>query len=147
VYCWYFAYGSNLNKERLRSRIGAWKESKRAKLVGFRLTFDSRGYADIIEDPQSIVYGAVYLVTPEQLKKLDEYEGVRWGVYVRRRVRVVTEEGGTLDAVTYVKKEKNPFSKPDEWYLQLILNGLSEHGYGSEILGYVKRIAQQSSNK
>ena len=65
--CWYFAYGSNLCKEQMRKRVGEWRESKRAKLLGFRLTFDSRGRADIVEDPQGVVYGAVYLLTSEQL--------------------------------------------------------------------------------
>jgi len=119
-------------------------ESRRAVLTGYKLTFDSRGYADIIEDMQSNAYGAVYLITLEQLDKLDVYEGVRLGVYVRKKVSV-TSNSEKFNAITYIRKEKTKFKEPEDWYLQLIINGLKEHGYDEGAISYARRCAKQIS--
>jgi len=36
---WYFAYGSNLDKNQMLKRIGEWKKSQRALIKGWRLIF------------------------------------------------------------------------------------------------------------
>lgn len=140
---WYFAYGSNLNRDRLYCRIKKWEDEKRAILKDFRLTFDSRGKADIISESDDQVYGAAYCITMEQLDDLDDCEGVQSGVYQRKPV-VVDCDAGKQEAVTYQKVSPSRFEKPADWYLELILTGLEEHGWGRDVIEAVKRIASRS---
>ncbi len=143
---WYFAYGSNLKKERLRRRIGEWKEAKKANLKNYELTFakgyygHSSGKADIKLKQGSLVRGAVYRLTKEQLDSLDGPEGVALGVYVRIPI-VVDIDGDSAPAETYVMKKEISQLKPSEEYLGYILEGLAEHGYSEVIIDGVRKIA------
>jgi cation transport regulator ChaC len=146
---WYFAYGSNLKREWLRSRIGEWKQECKAILRGYRLTF-AKGYylhtsgkANIKLDPSSEVKGVIYLITENQLNKLDRWEGVNKGVYKRKPVNVESE-GKLIPAITYeMVKEICPL-RPSQDYLNLILEGLKEHGYDESVIKEVKKIAISS---
>jgi len=139
---WYFAYGSNLDMDRFRKRIGVWQETKRATLKDYRLSFDSRGKADILEQKGERVWGAVYEVTEDQLKILDGFEGVHNGIYKRIHVNVECR-GKTEPAIAYVKVKKIGFHPPDDEYLNYILRGLKQHGYGEETIEVVRAEAHQ----
>ena len=148
---WYFAYGANLNKELMRKRVGEWKDCKRGVLEGYRLSFGvfskswRGGVANIVEESNSKVYGAVYLLDEEQLKVLDRYEGVP-NIYLRRKVIVKTDDG-EVEAVTYVAANPRQFVKPSAEYLAMMQKGLKQHGYGDEVLKEVKRIAEGFGSK
>jgi gamma-glutamylcyclotransferase (GGCT)/AIG2-like uncharacterized protein YtfP len=137
---YYFAYGSNLKRDRLRDRVGAWSSEENCFLEGYRLTFDSRGKADIIEEVSSKVYGVIYGLSEQQMRALDTYEGVSNNVY-RRSTVSVTVVAGRVDAVVYVKVNSSTFHVPNEQYLNFIIEGLAEHCFGQDIIDGVKRIA------
>jgi hypothetical protein len=77
----YFAYGSNLDFDQMKSRCPSARFAGVAKLPGRRLAFtrwsESRkgAVADAVADPASEVWGAVYEITAEDLGKLDGHEG------------------------------------------------------------------------
>lgn len=78
---WCFAYGSNLLREQIKRRIGHIPEAPRAWLEGYRLAFnklggDGTGKANIVKQPGTKVWGVVYRCSPEDLDKMDSYEGV-----------------------------------------------------------------------
>lgn len=129
-----------MKRSRLHERVGNWSSERNCLLDGYRLTFDSRGKADIIEDSNSKVYGVIYELSEEQMKKLDAKEGVSKNIYKRSTVSVKI---GTrqVEAVAYTKVHKPKFSKPDVEYLNYIIEGLYEHGFGEEIIEEVKQIA------
>jgi gamma-glutamylcyclotransferase (GGCT)/AIG2-like uncharacterized protein YtfP len=72
----YFAYGSNLDVERLRDRIGDFSVYGTHKLQGYALTFSSSGYANIVPNKKEYVEGVLFHVTPEQLKTLNRIEAL-----------------------------------------------------------------------
>lgn len=80
----YFAYGSNLNPERMRRRIPDARPAGRATLRGWRLV--ERLYADIEKARGGRVGGVLYLVTPTELQRLDAYEGHH---YIYNCVKVI----------------------------------------------------------
>src|SRR5258708_8429083 len=67
----YFAYGSNLNLDRMRERCSSARFLFKARLNGYRLVFarysttDCSGSADIIYNPPAEVWGAVYHTHPD----------------------------------------------------------------------------------
>jgi gamma-glutamylcyclotransferase (GGCT)/AIG2-like uncharacterized protein YtfP len=147
---WYFAYGSNLKRHMLEERIGEWKEEQRAILKDFTLSFakgysnHESGYANIKECSGSEVEGAVYLISEDQLGKLDYYEGVALGVYRRRLVNAVTE-WNLIPATTYEMNKEVCSLRPSVDYLNLVLDGLREHGYDESTIKKVEALAARNS--
>ena len=93
-----FAYGSNMNSDRLKQRIKRRNvEWKIGWLRGYtskfnKLASDGSGYANIEPEASGIVYGVLYLLSEEELQELDECEGVPEH-YVRKTVEVETQDG------------------------------------------------------
>lgn len=143
----YFAYGSNLSRSRLRERVGDWNNEKKATLKDYKLTFKrtsgDTGVANIEESEGDTIYGAIYYLTEEQMKKLDGHEGTPF-TYKREEVEVVSDSGKNLKAIAYILvKGFNP-KKPSKGYLNLILLGLKEHNYSEEIINKIEKIALMS---
>ena len=134
-----FAYGSNMNREQMRKRCGDGAEFlKRAYLEGYKFVYDGyssrRGgaVATIVKEKGSVVWGALYRVDENCLKKLDEYEGVP-NVYWRERVVVRDDEGKEYEAWVYIKKLEGE-GKPSESYRTLVVEGAKECGLPEEYI-------------
>ena len=113
----YFAFGSNLSARKMRERGTTFISRESAVLRGFRVVFciwkdDGFGYANIIPDKESTVYGALYICLKGSLAKLDEHEAGRL-----RRVNV--------HATAYQAYEKyvKEGLKPSQIYINEILEG------------------------
>lgn len=94
----YFAYGSNLDRQQMEKRTGPILGAQRANLLGYRLAFNKRAasrgvYANIVPHLGDEVWGVLYPCTPEALDKMDCYEGVAAGHYRRSRVTLEVEDG------------------------------------------------------
>ena len=68
----YFAFGSNLSARKMRERGTRFISRESAVLRGFRVVFsiwkdDGFGYANIIPDKESTVYGALYICLKKSL--------------------------------------------------------------------------------
>lgn len=143
---WYFAYGSNLYKPQMQTRVGEWKTSRKAHLKGWRLVFNVKskrwggGAANILKTEKSdeIVYGAVYLITCKQLDLLTEYEGVE------PQDIQVESEGKEIQARTYIFRSDNPSLKPTPAYIETIISGLKQHGYKDNVVESIKKTIKRS---
>lgn len=131
---WYFAYGSNMDSHRLEERVGrSGIKWQKGKLTRYRLAFNKisssgeGGYANIIQDNNGTVYGVLYLLTEEELQKLDRCEGVP-NHYGRVTLPVETEES-IVRAVCYVAAEDKVREglKPSRKYLEHLVRGAQEH--------------------
>lgn len=146
---WYFAYGSNLATDQMEQRTGEIREVRRAYLPGYRITFnklgsDGTGKANIIPDDSHVVWGVVYLCSPEALSSMDDYEGVPGGHYERKIVQVQCDDGEVLETVTYIAGERYiqaPLS-PSPDYLDRILRGAREHGLPEDFIQEIERAAE-----
>ncbi len=125
----YFAYGSNMNPERMRERGIDFSERVRAILEGWRLEFNKvasrnpeEGYANIVKDDKEIVEGILYTVFDSDIKKLDRYEGYPCH-YNRITVIVKLNDGKEREAITYVANSEKVRDglKPSREYLNHLL--------------------------
>jgi len=147
---WYFAYGSNLDPERFRARVGEWSELRRARLVGFRLRFSSDVQSEggagavVIPDAARSVYGAVFSISDEQMTAMDreEFDPHRdtRTMGVRRTVTVQTDEG-PVNAEVYTVPGTDSFGPPSATYLGHITDGLAAVGHDAEVIEAVGRAA------
>ncbi|XP_064649845.1 uncharacterized protein LOC135501590 [Lineus longissimus] len=82
-YLYYFAYGTDMNAERLQIYLGRDMTDRFwGLLYGFKLVFNKRGsdveaggFANIEFNPYSSVEGCLFLITPAELAILDKYVG------------------------------------------------------------------------
>ena len=130
---WYFAYGSSLNVDQLRSRIGQWQLSKRALVRNYKLVFNvyskkRNGYAANLQQSDNFedtVPGAVYRLDPTQLKELEKYEGIP-----AVDVGVELEDGNEIShAKVFIWKTAEKEHEPPKDYRRIIEQGLQQHGY------------------
>jgi len=78
----YFAYGSNMNPERVRDRGIVFHLAVGARLSGFALAFDKSsklhdgvGHANVVFAPGKNVEGVLYwLASAEEINKMDRFE-------------------------------------------------------------------------
>ena len=100
--CWYFAYGSNMDPERMSSRAVHFNRCLSGTLKGHRLLFNKRGgdrrlgkvgYANAMRDTGQDLKGILYQVAGHSLEALDMFEGARDGHYVRRQVDILVGGG------------------------------------------------------
>ncbi len=131
---YYFAYGSNMNRERAAKRIPGAKVVGRGVLYGFGLR--QCLYADIALQKYATVEGVVYRVTPLHLRDLDRYEGAP-RTYWRLRVPV---ECGRRDIVcwTYVMTMATHRSRLGmeypPWYRVMCSIGARQHGVRDDFM-------------
>jgi hypothetical protein len=143
---WYFAFGSNLNFKGMQGRVGYWPEVRKAILPNYLRTFAGAG--DIRQNSSSLVYGAIYLLNETQMQALDRYEGVASGNYRRINVTVVAlgnQSNEMLPAVAYQFVTPRPFSPPSEGYLNTIIEGMHDNGYGDYEIGLLLKEARKSA--
>ncbi len=129
---WYFAYGSNLDREQMDRRLKrAIPAAKPAYLSGYRLAFnklsgkDGTGKANVMPAAGQRVWGGVYPLNTEDLKKLDRNETG----YNRESGRVICPDGARetdVDCVFYVAQPDKTREglKPSADYLDRVLRGM-----------------------
>lgn len=127
----YFAYGSNMNPERMKLRGINYSQRKPATLKAWKLKFNKaasknpeEGYANIVLNVNGTVEGILYEIDDPDLSKLDKYEGYP-DHYCRILVKVLLNDGQKVEAITYVansNKIRNGL-RPSKEYLSHLLKG------------------------
>jgi len=147
---WYFAYGSNLDPERFRERVGDFSARRRAILHNHALRFSGEvtseggGGAIIESSPGSRVYGGVYLLERAQLEKMDEIELGPDNDPAQRAARHTVAldcRGQALYAEVYVVPAPEVYRAPSPRYLQHIIEGLRWFGYDDSVVEQVQAVA------
>lgn len=128
----YAAYGSNLDPERMAIRAPHSPLQGTGWLVGWRLTFGGEHESwegplgTIVESPGSQVYVALYDLTKEDERALDQWEGIDIGLWTKLRVRVATLDG-EVTAWVYVL-EAYEGGMPSARYLGMLADAAEAGG-------------------
>ncbi|XP_060798619.1 gamma-glutamylcyclotransferase a [Neoarius graeffei] len=150
-YFLYFAFGSNLLKERLQLNNPSATFHCIARLQGYVLQFTlSRermqnswygGVATIEKCPDEDVWGVVWKMAMEDLSSLDKQEAVDQGVYSPMEVTVETETGPLL-CRTYKMNNTIP-CVPSPQYKEVICLGAQQNGLPED---YIKKLQAVKTN-
>lgn len=130
----YFAYGSNLDLKQMAQRCPQSNLIGKASLQGYKIAFTKyssgwdSGVADIIRAEDSEVWGLLYEVTEDDLKRLDGYEG-HPDYYLRIVVSVVNEKGDSVEVYTYKVVDKVDLVPPSEEYLGIIKDAAKKYNF------------------
>ena len=123
----YFAYGSNMNHQQMRTRCPEAKFLFRAVLESHSFVYDGwslmhRGaVANIVPKKNGTVWGGVYETLEAHRDTLDNYEGYP-SHYDRKGVSVVDDSRDLHAVFVYFRQGEAPGSPSDE-YRQTVLRG------------------------
>lgn len=159
----YFAYGSNLNVERLLERCPTAQIISRGKLDGYKLVFKENNNDKIVASIEKgaknkNINGVVFHIDERDVKKLDTVEGVPY-VYIRKKVKILLESGIELLCDTYVLTEEffvktdnkiitksRGYGKPNDDYLQHLVIGYKNFGFNIEKLKTAVKNSDKNNN-
>lgn len=136
----FFLYGDNVNPTQLKRRAPEHQFVTLATLPEHTIQFcrwSSQwrcGLATIVPSPGEKVWGAVFEVTDEDLKLLDQFENdVPQGAYRHVQVTVLTEGGEKMLVTTYAANPIGKF-KPKDHYLDWVMKGLKHWKFPEECI-------------
>lgn len=124
----YFAYGSNMLRERLLARCPQVRLVGRAWLHEHRLTFDKFSATDdsgkgAFEPASgSCLPGVLWHLPACDQAALDHAEGAGRG-YERMLAGVIRDDGTAVQALSYRAIDRRPGLQPWDWYLDLVIAG------------------------
>jgi gamma-glutamylcyclotransferase (GGCT)/AIG2-like uncharacterized protein YtfP len=130
----YFAYGSNMLQEQMKTRCPNHRYFGHGILKGFRWIITERGYANIIKSEADEVHGVVYRINEEDEASLDKAEGVHKNLYWKETYRVEVEKT-SYPCLVYIDPIEAEGCPKDE-YVSRINRGVSDADLHPE---YVER--------
>jgi gamma-glutamylcyclotransferase len=140
-----FAYGSNMCSGRFRD-YGVSPEgiATAAVLSEYRLLFNKRstrdhsGKANVEPHEGSQVWGVVYTVSDNDMRRLDEGEGG----YQRVRLSVRLADNKDAEVWIYLasRPSNDPTLRPYTWYKRFLVEGAEEHALPPEYVANMERI-------
>lgn len=143
----YFSYGSNMSARRMLARVPTARRAEQALLPSHRLVFHKRGrdgsakcdahYTGRVEDK---VVGVLFELPAAGKSMLDRYEGLGRG-YAQKQVRVRTENGIWVRAMTYYATHIDSLLQPFSWYKIHVLTGARENRLPAAYVRTIKRVA------
>lgn len=113
-----------------------------AKLRDYDITFAhgstmwGGGAADLKPTPGRVVEGVLWEIGEQDLKALDQYEGVP-SDYIRKTVTVELKDGKSCEAFAYIVVRPGGYRAPSKRYIRLLVQGAEEHGLSDE---YIMRL-------
>ena len=128
----YFAYGSNLNHERMQRRCRDSEYIKNFILEGYKLSFcavsRSYGVANIVKRTGSKVPGGLWEISESDEKELDIYEGYPT-LYEKDFFKLNGEK-----VMFYIMKRQHSFKPPLRQYVDIINQGYQDCNLDREYL-------------
>ncbi|XP_049606836.1 gamma-glutamylcyclotransferase [Syngnathus scovelli] len=145
----YFAFGSNMLKERLclenpsatfldigrlkdyRLDFGLWAESVASSWHG--------GVATIRQSPGSEVWGVIWTIRRDQLDNLDYQEGIHEGLYSPLEVTVESSNHGEMLCRTYQMNNFHAFPTSPQ-YKHVVCWGAEQNGLPGDYIGGLQAV-------
>ena len=127
----YFAYGSNMNPERVSRRQMRFESAAGGVLHNYSLRFNKRSVkypgaasANVAHQPGSLTEGVVYRLShPAQIEMMDPFEG--YPVRYDRLALPIRTTGAVVHAWVYIANTEfiTEGLSPARWYLEHLLAG------------------------
>ena len=137
----YFGYGSNLYHKQMKKRCKQSKYIKCYILKNYKLSFRNNflggGVGDIQKKKNSKVFGALYKITKNDEKKLDQYENYPV-TYIKKYFKISGKK-----VMFYYMPKKTKYKPPSKRYINLIIKGYKDCGWNEKKLLKIKTVAKR----
>jgi gamma-glutamylcyclotransferase (GGCT)/AIG2-like uncharacterized protein YtfP len=143
----YFAYGSNMDPNRMARRAPGARAVGPARLDGFRLEFNvystewEGGGANLEPDERAHAWGVLWDVPETEVRGLDAFQG--HPTFFRREDVVVEMADEPAVAWTYrVAHQSGSYVRPTDAYLALVRSAIRQQGLPPEALDLLDEAAR-----
>ena len=132
---YYFAYGSNMNPDRMKYRGIIWYDSYPGLLENYELVFNKastrseniQSFANIKVKNNFFVEGVIYLIDEKYLKVLDKFEGTNKKTpdYLRIKLDIIKDKTEIVPAWMYIANTlliKEGLKPSKEYMNNLLIN-------------------------
>ena len=139
----YFAYGSNMDLEQMRGRCPGCQVIGMGQVTHYAMAFTrwsrswKSGTADILPERGRTVYGVLYDLTFDDLKKMDKFADYP-NSYIRQDVSVLCGDE-LLPALTYVARRQGVFF-PSRSYIGKMVQGSVRHQLPEAYVTFLKTL-------
>lgn len=146
-----FAYGSNMNVNRLKQRVPSATKICNASLAGYKFSFNKRsndgsGKGNIQQTniDEDVVVGVVFEIDEAEKPALDAVEGLGSG-YNQTVIDLLDENGETFQAQVYVADANAVDDNllPYDWYKEFVVTGAEQNNLPA---AYVENIRNAGFN-
>lgn len=146
---YYFAYGTLLDIDAMRSITPTVKPLGLMKLKGFRMGFAKcqnfiSGGCTLIPEEGADLYGMQYELSDEEMAILDAAAGVDDDLWRHRPIEIVDEHGNVHQSSTYFIPNASGPDTPSADYVRPIFNGLQTLPFPAEYVAKMKQIIHEA---
>ena len=134
----YFAYGSNMSRALMRLHCPTGEAVGRAALAGWRFIITRDGVGSIVPRPGAILEGVLWRLGPRDVAALNAYEGVDFGLYIRRMLMVRSPTTGRVPALIYISPQRAT-GRPRPGYITLVVEAAREWGLPEPYIASLQR--------
>jgi len=120
--------------EQMKKRCPSHRKIGTGVLRQYRWIISARGYANIVKSESDYVEGVIYKITESDERRLDRYEGVQSGVYIKEVIPIEID-GESRECLVYIDPD-NDEGKPKHEYIGRINKAISRSELSPE---YVSR--------
>lgn len=130
-----FAYGSNMNINRLKNRVPSAIKISNASLGGYSFAFNKKstdgsvkGNIEQTKNANDKVWGVVFEMDEKEKEKLDDAEGLGKG-YNEKVIEVTGTDGQLIKAQVYIADSAviDNTLQPYDWYKEYVISGAKEN--------------------
>lgn len=142
---YYFAYGANMDLDRMLDRCPNANFIEVGELKGYRFIINTRGVASIVPDITSSVNGIIWTIAEEDEAFLDYFEGVKGGWYAKHAVTVCEiGKNNIYNCLVYIASDSKE-GKPIEDYFTNIIKWAKNYQFQQEYIIYLESLKGEES--
>lgn len=151
----YFAYGSNLNLQKMSQKLTKPRVVGIARLANHKIGFYGHSVIwdgaveTVVPDNQSEVWGILYQLEAYEWAQLDNFEDARLdgtGEYFHYPVEVLDEQNVPREAFLYKKAQLREPKQPSTEYLDVIIQGAKEQGLPEGYIAILQNIVSKPAS-
>lgn len=133
----YFAYGSNMDLEQMKTRCpSGYNLLGLGLLKGWKFFINSRGVANITQRENSKVYGLLFEISESCLESLDSCEGYP-DTYDRQKLTILLGDK-EIKAWIYIDGNFTRLGKPKLNYLERIVETAEKFEFPEDYIKHLK---------
>lgn len=126
---YYFAYGSNLNKEQMKMRCPSATVRGSSVIEDYMLVF-RRGVLTIEPSKGDCVPVGIWKITDDDERRLDVYEGYpKWYHKEEFKILIIGQPHELVSGMAYVMNEGHPIRMASRAYLRTVRDGYRDFGF------------------
>jgi gamma-glutamylcyclotransferase (GGCT)/AIG2-like uncharacterized protein YtfP len=139
----YFAYGSNMDAQAMRTRCPKSSPLGLARLAKHRTFVMEDGYASVQTDAHAMVHGVLYDLALSDVASLDRYEEVARGLYRKITQPVLRMGAAPVRALVYVGRSQSA-GQPGLDYWQGVLKAARDWALPDDYVSYLEALGGRS---